>query len=94
MRIYLDHNATTPVRAEVADAMSAVLREEFGNPSSVYAEGASARSKIERLTRTLDRPVLISSETRGLIDDSIELVQTDPVAIPGRSGKLVCYYPG
>jgi cysteine desulfurase len=47
MRIYLDHNATTPVRAEVADAMSAVLREEFGNPSSVYAEGAAARARVE-----------------------------------------------
>ncbi|MFK7895927.1 MAG: cysteine desulfurase family protein [Myxococcota bacterium] len=47
MRIYLDHNATTPVRPEVADAMHAVLREEYGNPSSVYAEGATTRAKIE-----------------------------------------------
>ena len=42
MRIYLDHNATTPVRPEVADAMIGVLRAEFGNPSSVYEEGAAA----------------------------------------------------
>lgn len=48
MRIYLDHNATTPVRPEVADAMTAVLRDEFGNPSSVYAEGASARAQVEQ----------------------------------------------
>jgi len=47
MRIYLDHNATTPIRPEVAEAMSAVLREEFGNPSSVYAEGAAARARVE-----------------------------------------------
>ena len=47
MRIYLDHNATTPVRPEVAEAMSLVLREEFGNPSSVYEEGASARARVE-----------------------------------------------
>ena len=48
MRIYLDHNATTPVRAEVVDAMTEVLRGGFGNPSSTHAEGASARSMIER----------------------------------------------
>lgn len=45
-RIYLDHNATTPVRAEVVDLMSRVLSEEFGNPSSTHAEGATARRRI------------------------------------------------
>jgi cysteine desulfurase len=47
LRIYLDHNATTPIRPEVVEAMTVVLREEFGNPSSVYAEGATARARIE-----------------------------------------------
>lgn len=47
MRIYLDHNATTPVRPEVVDAMSDVLRDGYGNPSSVYAEGADARARVE-----------------------------------------------
>src|SRR5262247_3522653 len=48
MRIYLDHNATTPVRAEVVEAMSATLREGWGNPSSTHAEGAAARAAVER----------------------------------------------
>jgi cysteine desulfurase len=48
MRIYLDHNATTPVRPEVADAMDRVLRETYGNPSSVHAEGAAAKAEIDR----------------------------------------------
>jgi len=47
-RIYLDHNATTPLRPEVAEAMARALRDEFGNPSSVYAEGASARARVEQ----------------------------------------------
>ncbi len=47
MRIYLDHNATTPIRPEVVEAMTYVLRESFGNPSSVYAEGADARARVE-----------------------------------------------
>lgn len=48
MRIYLDHNATTPVRDEVAQAMLRALRDGFGNPSSVHAEGAAARAALER----------------------------------------------
>jgi len=47
MRIYLDHNATTPVRDEVAAAVARVLREVPGNPSSAHAEGARARAEIE-----------------------------------------------
>jgi cysteine desulfurase len=41
-RIYLDHNATTPVREAVVDAMARVLRDHPGNPSSTHAEGAKA----------------------------------------------------
>lgn len=48
MRIYLDHNATTPVRDEVAAAMLRALRELPGNPSSAHAEGAAARAAVER----------------------------------------------
>jgi len=47
MRIYLDHNATTPVRAEVVLAMARVLRDTYGNPSSTHAEGAAARSQLD-----------------------------------------------
>lgn len=48
MRIYLDHNATTPVRDEVVAAMLRALRELPGNPSSAHAEGAAARAEVER----------------------------------------------
>ncbi len=47
-RIYFDHNATTPVLPAVADVMSAVLREEFGNPSSVHHFGQRAKALIDR----------------------------------------------
>ncbi len=47
MRVYLDHNATTPPRPEVIAAMTRVLREVHGNPSSVHAEGAAARAEVE-----------------------------------------------
>lgn len=45
--IYLDHNATTPVRPEVVDAMLPYLRESYGNPNSVHQLGQRSRKAIE-----------------------------------------------
>lgn len=45
--IYLDHNGTTPVAAQVADAMWPFLTRHFGNPSSATAAGAVARRAVE-----------------------------------------------
>jgi cysteine desulfurase len=50
MRIYLDHNATTPVSAEARAAVAEAL-ELPGNPSSIHAEGRAARDLIERARR-------------------------------------------
>lgn len=44
---YLDHNATTPVRPEVFEAMLPFLREHYGNPNSAYALGQRARKAVE-----------------------------------------------
>ncbi|HEV2508010.1 cysteine desulfurase family protein [Bosea sp. (in: a-proteobacteria)] len=46
-RSYLDHNATTPVRPAVAEAMLRALQMP-GNPSSVHSEGRAARGAIEQ----------------------------------------------
>jgi cysteine desulfurase len=46
-RIYLDHNATTPVDPRVLDAMLPFLREGFGNPSSLHWFGQRARAVVE-----------------------------------------------
>jgi cysteine desulfurase len=46
-RIYLDHNATTPLRPEVLEAMLPFYREGFGNPSSVHSFGREARQAVE-----------------------------------------------
>ena len=44
--IYLDHNATAPLRPEAREAMLAALSEP-GNPSSIHAFGRRARSRME-----------------------------------------------
>jgi len=46
-RIYLDHNATTPLHSEVIERMTAVLRDEFGNPSSVHHFGQRTKALMD-----------------------------------------------
>ncbi len=45
--IYLDHAATTPLRAEVLEAMLPYLTGEFGNPSSAHSMGRRARAGLD-----------------------------------------------
>ena len=51
-RIYLDWNATTPLRPEARAAMIAAM-EVVGNPSSVHAEGRAAKALMERSRRKI-----------------------------------------
>jgi cysteine desulfurase len=46
-RVYLDHNATTPVEPEVLDAMLPYLSGDFGNASSIHTPGQRARAAVE-----------------------------------------------
>ena len=46
-RIYLDHNATTPLHPAVVDRMAATLRDEYGNPSSVHHFGQRAKAVVD-----------------------------------------------
>ena len=46
--IYLDYSATTPVRAEVRDAMLPLFSERFGNASSLHRWGREARAALEQ----------------------------------------------
>jgi len=47
MRIYLDHNATTPLDLQVADRMAQALREIWGNASSVHHFGQQAKAALD-----------------------------------------------
>jgi cysteine desulfurase len=46
MKVYFDHNATTPIHPEVKKEMIAAM-EMFGNPSSMHAWGREARANVE-----------------------------------------------
>jgi len=47
VRIYLDYNATAPLHPEVVDVMSRLLRDEFGNASSVHSFGQQAKMAVD-----------------------------------------------
>lgn len=55
-RVYLDHNATSPVRPEVAAAVAQALTL-VGNPSSIHGEGRAARAALEAARDAVARRV-------------------------------------
>ena len=63
-RIYLDHNATTPVAPEVRDIMLEAV-EMFGNPSSLYAEGRRSQAYLEDARRRI--ALLLNCTARRII---------------------------
>jgi cysteine desulfurase len=63
--IYLDYNATAPVPAEVADAVSAALRECPGNASSIHAFGQRAKALLDEARSAVGR--LIGAEPSEIV---------------------------
>ena len=59
--IYLDYNATTPLRPEVFEAMKPFLTERWGNPSSSYGFGSQLKGEIEAARRSVARLVNASA---------------------------------
>ncbi|RMD68487.1 MAG: aminotransferase class V-fold PLP-dependent enzyme, partial [Bacteroidetes bacterium] len=56
-RVYFDNAATTPLRPEVIDRMTQIMRHHYGNPSSIHAEGREARAIIEEARKTVAQAI-------------------------------------
>jgi len=63
--IYFDNNATTRIAPEVLDAMLPFLRDQWGNPSSIYGFGRQLAKPLERAREQL--AALINAEPREII---------------------------
>ena len=63
-RIYLDWNATAPLRSEARAAALAAL-EVNGNPSSVHGEGRAARRLVEQAREQV--AALVGAESRNVV---------------------------
>src|SRR5207249_2439166 len=64
-RVYLDSNATTPMRPEVVAAMMPVFTEHFGNASSIHWYGQYAKSLIDDARKHVAK--LIGAETSEIV---------------------------
>lgn len=92
--VYLDNNATTPVAPEVVDAMVPMLREDFGNPSSIHRLGREANAALDRsraavaafLGANADEIVFTSGGTEA---DNLAILGTAAAAGSGKRRHLV-----
>ena len=65
MRIYLDNNASTPIHPAVLERMDRVLRDVWGNASSIHREGQAARRVLEEAREQV--ALLINAEPRDVV---------------------------
>jgi cysteine desulfurase len=79
--IYLDNNATTQVAPEVLEAMLPFLREQWGNPSSIYGFGRQltkplelAREKVATLINADPREIIFTSGGTESINSALQSV--------------------
>jgi cysteine desulfurase len=84
-RIYLDHNATTPLLPAVVERMLVVLRDEFGNPSSVHHYGQQAKAAIDEARTEVAN--LIGAEPSEVLFTSGG-TEADNIAIRGAAEAL------
>ena len=64
-RVYLDHNATTPLAPEVAERMDRAARDFWGNPSSVHHFGQQAKAAVDEARSQV--AALLGGETSEVI---------------------------
>ena len=61
--VYADHSATTGVRPEVLEAMLPYLKEEYGNPSSIYKKARTAKEALEKARDQVAKAIGAKSAT-------------------------------
>ncbi len=84
-RIYLDYNATTPVKPEVLEEMLPYFSDEFGNPSSLHMHGQRARVAIDTAREKVAAALGCASHEIIFTSGGTE---SDNLAIYGYLGKL------
>ncbi len=90
-RVYLDHNASTPVHPEVVQEMLPYFGERFGNPSSIHAFGREAREGLETARERIAHFLRVGKEeivftSGGTESDNLAV---KGVAMAGRRGHLI-----
>jgi len=92
MRVHLDHNSTTPMRAEVRARWLEVADEHLGNPSSLHASGRRARALVDDARACVAAALGVHEEELFFTSGATEannLALFGVVAAAGREGALV-----
>jgi cysteine desulfurase len=85
MRIYLDHNATTPLDPVVADRMAQTLRDVWGNASSVHHFGQQAKAALDEARASVS--ALLSADPSEIVFTAGG-TEADNIAIRGAAEAL------
>lgn len=90
---YLDHAATTPVREEVIEIMTRMMRDDFGNPSSLHRMGLNAEKALNHARKQISdflgsKPEQIIFTSGGTEGNNIGMRGCLPIQIP--AGKNLC----
>src|SRR6188768_2073533 len=85
MRIYLDHNATTPLDPLVADRMAQAMRDVWGNASSIHHFGQQAKAALDQARGAV--AALIGADASELVFTSGG-TEADNLAIRGAAEAL------
>ncbi len=94
VRTYLDHNATTPLAPAVLETMIPVLREQFGNASSVHMFGQTAKAHVDGARAAVAeligaRPQEIVFTSGGTEADNLAVRGVAEAVAPGRKRHVV-----
>jgi cysteine desulfurase len=94
--IYLDHNSTTPVLAQVAEAMAPWQGRQFGNPASQHQFGRKARRALEDARDQIGR--MLGADRSGTRPDRVIITsggtEANNLAILGLAGPSNPQTPG
>jgi cysteine desulfurase len=96
MRIYLDHNATTPLDPVVVDRMAHAMRDVWGNASSVHHFGQQAKAALDEARASVSS--LLSADASEIVftaggteADNIAIRGTaEAVEATGRKHLITC----
>jgi len=94
MRVYLDHNATTPVDEAVAAVMSEALLDLFGNPSSVHSFGQATKGAVDEARQAVAallgaRPQEIVFTSGGTESDNLAIRGVTEAQAQGKRHHIV-----
>ena len=84
MEVYLDNSATTRTFPEVAELMTKIMCEDYGNPSSLHMKGVEAEKYLRYAKETLAR--ILKVEERELLFTSGGTESDNMALIGGAQG--------